>query len=89
MQIESKNLLSIEGTKEKPVDGIQINRVTGTCKEGSVIQNATNVVLNQIRLDGISGPLYFTNNVAGTGFELAAPLSERPSQKDKNLADAH
>ena len=89
VQIESKNLLSIEGTKEKPVDGIQINRVTGTCKEGSVIQNATNVVLNQIRLDGISGPLYFTNNVAGTGFELAAPLSERPSQKDKNLADAH
>ena len=87
--IDSKNLLNIEGTKEKPVDGIQISRVTGTCKQGSVIQNATNVVFTDIRLNGLSGPQYFTNNVAGSGFENAVPLVERPSQKDKSLADAH
>jgi hypothetical protein len=74
VKIDSKNLLSIEGTKEKPVDGIEIIRVTGTVKEGSVIQNATNVILSDIRLEGISGPQYFTNNVAGAGLEGAAPL---------------
>ena len=89
VRLDSKRLLSIEGTTEKPVDGIQISRVTGTCKQGSVIQNATNVILKDIRLDGISGSQYFTNNVAGTGFEGAVPLRERPPQTDKSLADAH
>jgi polygalacturonase len=88
VQINStKNLLSIEGTVAKPVDGIQISRVTGRCNEGSVIQNAANVVLTDIHLDGILGPQYFTNNVVGTGLEGAVPLRDRPSQKDKSLAE--
>ena len=78
VKMDSKNLLTIIGTTEKPVDGIQISRVTGTCKEGSVIQNATNVILSDILLTGISGPLYFTNNVSGSGLEEPAPIKELP-----------
>ena len=89
VQIDAKQLMSVEGTTEKPVDGLYISRVTGTVAAGSDIQHASNVVLADIRLDGISGPHYFTNNVSGIGFKSAAPINERPSQKDKSLADAH
>lgn len=89
VRMDSKNLLSVEGTKEKPVDGLQISGVRGTCEEGSVLQHAVNVSLKDIRLEGISGPLYFTNNVAGTGLESAAPLSERSSKSRKELAEGH
>jgi hypothetical protein len=88
VKIDAKNLLSVEGTEGKPVDGIQINRVSGICKEGSTLQNATNVIFRDVHLKGISGSHYFTNNVAGTGFELAAPLGERPLQNDRSMAEA-
>lgn len=77
VKVNSKNLLSIIGTAAKPVDGIRISRVTGTCKEGSVIQHATGVILKDIRIDGIFGPGFFTNNVTGVGLEGAVPLRER------------
>lgn len=74
VKIASTNLLCIIGPSEKPADGIQISRVTGTCQRGSVIQNARNISLTGIDLEGIDGPAYFTNNVTGTGLEAAAPL---------------
>lgn len=89
VRMNSRNLLSVEGTKEKPVDGLQISGVRGTCEEGSVLQHAVNVSLKDVRLEGISGPLYFTNNVAGTGLEGAAPLSERSPKSSKELAEGH
>ena len=76
VQMASTNLLSIIGPLDKPVDSVQISRVTGTCREGAVIQNARNVKLSDIRLEGITGPLYFTNNVDGSGLEGAVPLKE-------------
>ena len=89
VQIDAKQLMSIEGTKAKPVDGLYISRVQGTVSVGSDIQHASNVMLTDIRLEGMSGPHYFTNNVAGSGLEGAVPLSERPSPKGKSLADAN
>jgi len=74
VKLSAKNLMNISGTTEKPVDGLQISRVTGTCQRGSVLENARNVVLTGIQLEGITGPQYLTNNVQGTGFaESAAP----------------
>ncbi len=78
----------ISGTIDKPVDGIEITRITGTCQRGSIIQNARNVVLADIHLEGISGPSYFTNNVEGKGLEAAVPFRE-PPPANGSAADSH
>ena len=77
VRVASKNLLSIAGTVEKPVQAVQISGVTGTCQTGSVIQNARDVRLSDIHIDGISGAPYLTNNVEGTGLDGAVPLVEQ------------
>jgi hypothetical protein len=82
VQIEATNLLTIIGKVEKPVEGVQINGVSGNCQEGSVIQNARGVWFSDIRLQGIQGPLYFTNNVVGIGLEHAVPLRDRQPHRD-------
>jgi hypothetical protein len=83
VQIASTNLMSVNGTTERPVDGLEISRVTGTCERGSVVQNARNVVLTDIHLDGIVGPRFFTNNVIGTGLAGSAPVEEQPPQTNQ------
>ena len=89
VKITSTNLMNIDGTAEKPVDGLKISRVTGTCQRGSVLQNARNVALTDVQLDGITGPQYFTNNVAGSGLAGAAPLEEPPPQAKPSPETAH
>jgi len=79
--VNSTNLFRIMGTVEKPVDGLRISHVTGTCKKGSVIENARDMVLSDVRLDGVLGPAYFTNNVEGSGFDGAAPLESRSGKR--------
>jgi len=79
--MDSTNLFRIMGTVEKPVDGLRISHVTGTCKKGSVIENARDMVLSDVRLEGVSGPAYFTNNVEGSGFDGAAPLESRNGKR--------
>jgi len=87
VKINSTRLLSIEATPERPVDGIHISRVSGTCREASTIQHATNLVLGEIAIDGISGPHYFTNNVAGVGLERSEPMTKK--QSEPNEASSH
>ena len=77
VQINSKRLMDIQGTAEKPLDGLEVKGVKRTCKEGSVIQNAKNVVFKDISLEGISGPPYLINNVEGSGLDGAAPVKRR------------
>ena len=89
VSIASTNLLTILCPAEKPADGVQISRVTGTCEKGSVIQNARNVVLTDIHVDDITGPLYFTNNVEGTGLEGAVPLPELTTQTNRPPVNSH
>jgi hypothetical protein len=89
VKIAATNLLNIIGAAERPVDGLQISRVTGTSQRGSVIQNARNVVLTDIQLDGITGPDYLTNNVEGTGLAGAAPLPEPPPPTNRPAAESH
>ena len=75
--ITATNLMTVNGTIEKPVEGLQISRVTGTCRRGSVLKNARGVVLADIQITGLSGSSYFTNNVIGTGLEGAVPLPKK------------
>lgn len=79
--VNTKNLMNIDCPVEKPAGGILISNVTGTCKQSSVIQNATNLVLSNIQLKGVSGPPYYTNNVTGTGLAGAKP-NIRPEKSE-------
>lgn len=89
VKIDSKYLLSVNGAAEKPVDGLRISGVHGTCEVGSVIQNAKNVSLTDIHVEGISGAPYFTNNVQTAALGGAVPI-EKPSSRQplQPLADS-
>ena len=89
VKLTAKNLMCVDGTVEKPVAGLQISRVTGTCQRGSVLQNVLNVVLTDVQLEGITGPQYFTNNVEGTSLAGAAPLEEPPPHAKPSLETSH
>jgi pectate lyase len=73
VQADSKELVRVEATAEKPLDGLTLSNISGTCTKGLLIRNATNVVLKNINLTGISGPTLLTENVQGTGLDGAAP----------------
>lgn len=57
----------------KPLDGLFLTNITGTCKKGMTIANAKNVHLSGIKVTGFEGPLLATKNVTGTGLTGAVP----------------
>jgi polygalacturonase len=56
----------------RPLDGLSLTGISGTCTHGIVLANMTNVNLSTIRVTGFDGPLISTENVKGTGLELSA-----------------
>ncbi len=69
----SKNLVKIEATEQRPVDGLTLTNIKGVSRDGLIILHAKNVVLKDITLDGLHGPLLYTQDVQGTGLDGAAP----------------
>ena len=57
----------------RPLDGFELNDVSGTCARGIALANMTNVKLSGIHVTGFDGPLISTQNVKGTGLELSGP----------------
>jgi polygalacturonase len=57
----------------KPLDGLTLTNITGTCKKGMTIANAKNVHLSGIKVTGYEGPLLAIKNVTGTGLTGAVP----------------
>ena len=70
---DSKRLVTVQATPERPVDGLALSNISGSCKEGFVICNAKAVVLKNIKLDGMKDAALYTQNAQGTGLEGAAP----------------
>jgi acetyl esterase/lipase len=72
---------------EKPLEGLILKNITGTCTKGISLQNVKDAVLRGIKVTGYTGPLLATNNVTGTGLAGAvayvapppAPARQRPS----------
>lgn len=54
---------------ERPIDGLSLKNITGTCGRGITLANATNVELAGIAVTGFDGPLLTTANVTGTGLD--------------------
>jgi polygalacturonase len=63
---------------ERPLDGLSISNVTGTCSNGITLANMTNVALFGINVTGFHGLLLTTNNVQGTGLDGAVPPIPAP-----------
>jgi polygalacturonase len=77
----------------KPVDGLSITNITGTCLKGIVLANVNNAMLGEINVSGFSGPLLATMNVNGTGLDGAVPYvksaaSTRPSRRRATTTSA-
>lgn len=58
----------------KPLDGLWLTNISGTCKEGIFLANVRHAVLKNIHVTGYSGPLLSTYDVTGTGLAGAAAL---------------
>lgn len=58
----------------KPLEGLTLADVTGTCGKGIFLANIHHAVLRNIRVTGYTGSLLNTYNVSGIGLAQAAPL---------------
>lgn len=57
---------------DRPIDGLTLSHISGTCSRGIRLANMKNVKLSQIRVTGYKGSLVQTKNVSGTGLDLSA-----------------
>ena len=58
---------------QKPLDGLTLTNITGTCAKGIALMNIKNAHLSGIKVTGFTGPLLSTANVTGTGLANAVP----------------
>jgi len=58
----------------KPLEGLVLENISGTCKKGITLANVKNARLRNIKVSGYSGPLLSTHNVSGSGLEGAVAI---------------
>jgi polygalacturonase len=63
---------ALEIPAEKPLDGLVLENISGTCKKGIEIANAVRVVIKNVTVTGFEGPKVAILNVTGKGLEGAA-----------------
>jgi len=69
----------------RPVEGLALTNITGTCRTGLTLANMKDVVLQDIHVTGFTGPLLGIVNVTGTGLEGAGPI---PAPVDPPVSNA-
>jgi polygalacturonase len=62
---------------ERPIDGLALTDITGTCGRAITLANAVNVELAGINVTGFLGPPLTVENVTGTG--LTDPAASAPT----------
>lgn len=63
---------ALEIPAEKPLDGLVLENISGTCAKGIEIANARRVVVRNVHMTGFEGPLLSVLNVTGLGLQGAA-----------------
>jgi polygalacturonase len=58
----------------KPLDGLTLTNITGTCAKGIALVNVKNAHLSGIKVTGFAGPLLSTSHVTGTGLTGAVAI---------------
>jgi hypothetical protein len=59
---------------DKPLDGLVLENISGTCKKGISLANAKHVVVKNITVTGFEGPLLSVANVTGLGLHGATTV---------------
>jgi len=72
---------------DKPLDGFTFENVTGTCTQGISLANMRNVILRNVHVTGLTGPLLRTHNVHGIGLTGAVEI-DAPKLPDAVAAPA-
>jgi polygalacturonase len=54
---------------ERPLDGLSLSNITGTCTKGISLANILNAAIQNIHVTGYKGALLTQTNVQGTGLE--------------------
>jgi hypothetical protein len=62
---------AVQIAPEKPVEGLTLTNVSGSAAKGISIVHAKDVVLRDIKVTGIQGPMLMIDNVTGNGLEGA------------------
>ncbi len=71
----------------KPLTGLTLSNVTGTCQKGIFLANVKNAVFRNINVTGYAGALFNTYNSTGTGIKNPVPI-EAPKLPDAIPAPA-
>lgn len=71
----------------KPLTGLTLSNVTGTCQKGIYLANVKNAIFRNIDVTGHSGALFNTYNSTGIGIKNPAPI-EAPKLPDEITAPA-
>ena len=58
----------------KPLDGLTLTNITGTCKKGMALVSVKNAHLSGIKVTGFEGPLLSTMHTTGTGLTGAVAI---------------
>ena len=67
----------VDGTSihpNKPLDGLTLANVTGTCAKGIFLANIKNAVIRKVEVSGFKGPFLSISNVTGTGLAGAVTI---------------
>jgi polygalacturonase len=56
---------------EKPLDGLWLENVSGTCKSGITLQHVRDAVLRNVAISGFTGPRLAIDDVTGEGLDGA------------------
>ena len=59
---------------ERPLEGLVLSQITGTCAEGMKLANVKGASLSGIEVTGYAGPLLSIHQVTGQGLDHAAEL---------------
>jgi hypothetical protein len=85
IRIVGKTLADVtQISAEKPLQGLVLENISGTCTKGISLQHVNNVVVSGIDVTGLTGPLLATNDVTGTGLEAAEKYIPPPPRGARN-----
>jgi hypothetical protein len=59
----------------RPVDGLSLSNITGSCTRAIALANMTNVTLAAINVSGFNGALVTRTNVFGTGLDAPKQMA--------------
>jgi polygalacturonase len=75
-KVDCQNLVNADRIPpEKPLDGLVLSDITGTCHKAISLANIVNAKLSGIDVQGYSGKLVTVQNVTGEGFDQQSSTS--------------